>query len=272
MNIIRPDEVKDKERDEKAFTFLNVCSKSGNDILLKSLLVVENGQPYLSSFVFTYGFIAAIKNNQTNYVEPLLNYLVNNNISSDNQYSYLDIVFNATIEFGDFRLIEKLDKQFHIIQENLKAKANLEITINDTVYAEIRANGKIHLHSAFIPHQSMTEKIISKYALSPLRFNAKNFNRNILDYIFKQNYDINPMQIEKVFLESIINQNSEASLYFILNDKTRQIIKKSSIINAFLNDTETLLNAKKEVLSTLEMLELKEELQINHVKENKLKI
>jgi hypothetical protein len=260
-----------KTRDEKAFTFLGVIL-NGNEKILKELLVFENSEPYLHPFVLTYGFLGAIKNNKKKCIPMLLDYFIASDIKSYSNYSYLNIVFNVASECNNIDLMNKLDKQFSIMENTLKEPTDFKLYINDTVYAKLDSIGKTFLYPAPRLDLSLTERKMSEYSLQPLRFSAKNFNGKVLDNILNGNYEINPMQLEKVILESIANENPESSLYFVLNDKTRQIMKNSSIINLCLNEKTTLSKIKDEVLKALTMVELKEELPHNNIKQNKTKI
>ncbi len=254
------------DKENNALIIANLCKEYGNEDEILNLL----SSTLHKKQIFTYGFINAIESKKEDYFPFLISYMEKERIISDSVYFYTDILFNAACNFNYFNLAKELDNKFDIIKQSLIQSQNLEVYLNGNLYGYIDKRGELSLNTKH-QYPTASQKILKSYAMSPLRYNARNFNKEVLDYILADDNEINAVLIEKVLLENICIENSQANLYLVNNDKTRDIIKKSEIINIFLNEGSTLISNKKEVLSVLSMIDLKEELSNNNSNSNKNK-
>lgn len=245
-------------------SFNDLCIEKSNENKIVNLFSQKDE---LSSDILVSGCIKAIEHQQSQYIPIILDYINDKKITLEGIDTR--IIYNCAIHFNNLELLEMLDSKLAVIE-----------SLKEDKYVRVGRNGKVELigdNSNNNPISSLPNKNTKEHYIgNPLLFSLTNFNIDALEYILKKATEIHPTVIENAFIETIVTNNHNAVFYLTENKKTRNIIKESKIINLFLKENTEYIEMKKKVLALLEVMMLKDELEINssnnNVVERKLKI
>lgn len=280
--------LKKAKSNKKDLEFYSLCKNNSNEEKIRKFLIREyyNGfsiKKFLSSkdsqfdnYGLTAGLLVAIENNHNKYIDIILDHIADHRLDNQNYNASMQLVFNCAAKFKKMDVLKRLDNQFCIIDNVLNEEVSLEMNykLNETMYAGVTNDGNINLVSYRLFDDEIKDKLES-YNQNPVIYNLINANMEVIDFMFEKEIEPNQTLIENGFLTALIRRMTERESEpskIVLNDKCREIIKKSSIINVFLNEPKTRPDVKKEIFAVLEMIELKEELPNNNLKPNKLKL
>jgi hypothetical protein len=282
--------LKKSKSNKKDLEFYQLCKDSSNEEKIKNFLMREyyNGfsvKKFLSrkdsqfdNYGLVAGLLAAIENNQDKYIGIILDHVADNILDSQDYNSSMQLVFNCASKFKKMDILKRLDNQFSIVEKSLAETMVLSPDVNyrvkETMYAGLDKEGEIYFASYRL-HGDEIKDTLQSYNQKPVIYNLIAPNMQVIEFMFEKEVEPNALLIETGFLTSMIIRmtggDTEPSK-IILNDKCREVIKKSNLINIFLNESKTRSDIKKEIFAALEMIELKEEMPATQPTKKRMKI
>jgi hypothetical protein len=290
--------------------FRDLCREKSQSDYIKVLLSDDQFKPKFDRNVLNSGLIGALESDTEEYIHIIFSHMVENNIKNqlytiinpllsaidigsekavtiiakyiddnnkqaEDDFEYIQALFNYATSLNKDDLANTLDNNHSILKRSLSNQMPKQIRLtneNPLRWGKLKDDGSLQITGTFAYDVPKADKK-APYLFNPILFNLSAGNYELLDSFFNKGYEIHPSVIAHALVSNIYLENNEVLTYLIKNKECLNIIKNSKEIDLFLNNDEDSLKNKKLFISQLLMTELNEELNDTNPKtKNKPKI
>lgn len=272
---------------KKCQAFYDFCSKENQTIPIKKLFLKLHLQTNFNSEILSAGLMASLENGHEKYVSIIVQYMEKHSITADiydlSEASLMLIEqkkdCTQILEFlykhglADKKYEERLQGMFNcatsnhnsVVADYLNDKYSvLENAISNdmgngisllcgahSVFADFQSDGSLSVGGAMGGPLSEKEEKINHYVKNPILFNLKNFNSDVLDKFFDNDYKIHPSLMLHAIVENVYLNNEKAISYLFENEKCTDVIKNCNDIRNFIESDENYSENKTQVRNYL---------------------